>query len=191
MVRITKTILLYVFIICSLIASIFLFMSPIQLENGVYVRNPQSLAPFELRDHQGQPFDEQRLKGHWSLLFFGFSSCPMICPVTLDMLQHVNAQLSEDKKMNIIFVSVDPEHDTVKQLHEYMQPFDSHFTAATGKMNDINSLQRQLHVSVSTTPSSHGTDIILINPQAQIQAYFIFNITSQELLEDLHKMVDG
>ncbi len=189
MVRTTRTILIYVIIITIFIAYIFLHFSPIQLKKGIYVDPPQTIAPFELMDHQGHVFTQTQLTDHWSLLFFGFTSCPMICPVTLDILKQVNEHFPESKKFEIIFVSVDPEHDSVQHLNKYMQPFDKHFIALTGQMSAINALQKQMHVPVSNAPSSHGTEIILINPQAQVQAYFYYPITSQELLQDLNKVI--
>jgi protein SCO1/2 len=171
-----------------IILYIYLNISPIQLKNGIYIKHPQTIAPFTLVDNRGNTYTEKQLDGNWSLLFFGFSSCPMICPVILDTLQQVNEHLPESNKMNIIFVTVDPEHDTVQHLNKYMQSFDNHFVALRGEMSAINALQKQLHVAVSTTPSSHGTEIILINPQGELQAYFNYGISSQALLQDLNKI---
>lgn len=170
--------------------SIFLFRNPIQLNSGTYVSKPSKIKPFELMDHHGNTFSVQQLEGHWSLLFFGFSSCPMICPVTLDKLQQVNMQLPASKKLQMIFVSVDPEHDTIQHLNDYMRAYDPYFIAIRGPMSEINTLQQEFHVHVSKTPQSHGAEIILINPLGQIQAYFNSSITSQELLMDLDKLID-
>lgn len=191
MTRLSKIILFYAIMITMFISYIFLYISPIQLKNGIYVNAPQAIAPFELIDHKGDAFTEMQLEGHWSLLFFGFSSCPMICPGTLETLKHVDENLPASTKIEIIFVSVDPEHDSVQHLNEYMRPFNKNFIAVTGQMSAINALQKQLHVPVSSAPSSHGTEIILINPQAQVQAYFNYPITSQALLYDLNNVFNS
>jgi len=189
-VKMTKIILFYGIMVAMLILIILQYLNPVQLKNGTYVNPPQTIQPFEMTDQNNQVFTQGELNGHWSLLFFGFSSCPMICPGMLETLKQVDQNLPESKHLQIIFVSVDPEHDSVQRLNQYMEPFNKNFIALSGPMSDINALQKQLHVPVSINPKSHGNEMILINPQAQVQAYFKYPITSQELSVDLNKVID-
>ncbi len=82
---------------------------------------PRDIAPFSLTDQNGNAFDNTSLKGHWSLLFFGFTSCPDVCPVTLSALAQVEKKLADSgrkdllDKLKIYFVSVDPDRDDARR----------------------------------------------------------------------------
>lgn len=183
-------ILLYLILIALLISYFVVYRNPIHLENGVYISQIEPVPNFELVDNHGNLFSEATLKGHWSLLFFGFSRCKMVCPLTMSMLNQTYERLSPTKRPQVIFISVDPEHDSVQELNQFVHQFNEHFIALRGPMSAINSLQKQLHITVSASPMSHGTEILLINPEARIQAYFYYPIAASELVADLNRLID-
>ncbi len=189
MSKIYKIAIGYAVIIISIIAYIMMHLSPIRLAKGVYVTNPKPIADFKLIDNQGHEFNEKNLKKHWSLLYFGFSSCGTVCPVTLQVLNQTYERLPKSKRPQVILVSVDPQHDSIQRLNQYVHRFNKNFFALSGPMSKINALQQQLHVTVSREPMSHGTEIVLINPKAEIQAYFYFPITVEVLSSDLKKIL--
>lgn len=188
MVKIITMIFFYVLLILSLITYCLLHPSPVQLEQGVYMQHPLLIKPFELTDNQGSLFTEQNFKGHWSLLFFGFSSCPKVCPLTLHTIKQTYEALAETERPQVILVSVDPEHDSLPRLNEFVHQFNERFIALRGSMPAIRALQNQLHVSVSTTAMSHGNEIVLINPEGKVQAYFYYPIAAQSLRVDLQHL---
>jgi protein SCO1 len=190
MIKIVSIILFYIILTAGLIVYFLFNRSPITLEKGVYISQPKSVIKLELVDNKGNLFTEAQLKGHWSLLFFGFSSCELVCPMTLSMLNQTHEGLPNNKKPKILFISVDPKRDSLPVLNQYMAQFNSHFTALRGEMKAINELQKQLHVSVSSTPMTHGNEILLINPEARVQAYFYYPISAKALISDLKRLIN-
>lgn len=82
---------------------------------------PMVGGPFQLVDQNGRTVDQTMLEGRWSLVFFGFTYCPDFCPTTLATLAATQAQLGADaEKMQIVFISVDPERDTPQALKDYL-----------------------------------------------------------------------
>lgn len=95
---------------------------------GTYLENPSSAPNIMGINWDGAPFHLQELQGQVVLLFFGFTYCPDVCPLALAEMQQVKQQLGEQAdKTAVVFVSVDPERDTVERLAEYIQSFDSTF----------------------------------------------------------------
>lgn len=188
--KIIIAVFFYFILIAGLIIYIAFYHTAVRLEHGVYINQPQPIAQFELIDNHENLFTETKLKGHWSLLFFGFSSCPSICPLTMQMLNQTYESLSKTKKPQVIFISVDPAHDSSQKLNQFIHQFNPHFIALRGDMLAINSLQKQLHVTVSKTPMSHGTEILLINPESKVQAYFYYPISKNALVLDLNRLIN-
>lgn len=106
---------------------------------------PRDLPDFSLIDHRGEAFGLDRLQGDWSLLFFGYTSCPDICPFVLGELARVKETFethpgAEGSMPNVVFVSVDPGRDSQARLAEYMQFFDPSFTGVTGSDAELEKL---------------------------------------------------
>lgn len=188
--KMIKIILFYVIFTLTLIVYFVFHSSSIRLEHGIYMKSPELVPHFELINHQGNKFNENNLKDHWTLLFFGFSSCEMICPLTLNVFNEVYERFPKTKRLQVIFISVDPEHDSLQRLNQFMHHFNDDFIALRGQMPEINTLQKQLHVTVSSTPMSHGTEILLINPEAKVQAYFYYPIAAKDLLLDMQHLIN-
>jgi protein SCO1/2 len=189
MKKIISLIAFYSLFTAALIAYFVFHPSPVRLKYGVYMNQPQAIAPFELIDNRGTLFTEKQLKNHWTLLFFGFSSCPMICPSALQTFNTAYENLPQIKRPQVILISVDPKRDSLQKLNQFIHQFNSDFIALRGELSAINSLQKQLHVPVSITPMSHGREILLINPQAQVQAYFYYPINAEALVLDLNHLI--
>ena len=93
------------------------------LQPGEVVSTGQAQVggPFQLVDQEGRPVDESLLEGKWSLVFFGFTSCPDFCPTTLAALEATKQRLGDKAKdLQIVFISVDPERDTPQALKDYL-----------------------------------------------------------------------
>lgn len=114
--------------------------------NGLLWPDPPAIPAFHLMDHNGQPFTRSELKNHWSLVFFGFTNCPDICPTTLDALAQVEQQLKANALWSeygqVLFVSVDPERDSAERLAEYVQYFSPDFIGATAGEAALRDLTR-------------------------------------------------
>lgn len=140
------------------------------------------LPQFALTDHTGAAFDPARLKNHWSLLFFGFTHCPDVCPTTLGVLaqtERLLADLPAAQRPQVVLVSVDPQRDTPEQLASYVRFFSPSFVGVTGTQQAIDSLTRALGVPVAISKSDngdysvdHSAAIFAIDPQGAWRALF-------------------
>ena len=154
-------------------------------ENGLFVYEvPRRFADFSLINQDGEAFTQQWLQGRWSLLFFGYTWCPDICPITLATIRQFEQVLEEvDEEaagsVQVAMISVDPQRDTPEKLKSYMQYFDEDYVGATGEYIDIFNLARQLNIAFGYQPVegdeylvSHSGEIVLINPEGHFQGFF-------------------
>lgn len=133
---------------------------------------PRIIEPFELVNHQGEPFTLEDLQGQWTLMYFGFATCPDICPMTLSQLAQMVPELTGRIAENtqVVLVTVDPARDTPEVLNEYMAHFNPDFIGVTGEFLPIKRLADNLNVAFNRVGSGddytvdHTGNIILINP---------------------------
>jgi protein SCO1 len=155
------------------------------LTSGTALPAPRPLTTFTLTDHHGQTFDLARLKGAWTLLFFGYTHCPDVCPTTLATLNGMMKKLAEAGPqrvpVHVVFVSVDPQRDTVQRLAEYVPYFNKDFLGVTGTPAQVDAFAAQLNIlhmrGSETAPDGgytvdHTASILLIDPQARFSAIF-------------------
>lgn len=150
--------------------------------NGLYLHEtPRDIGEFSLVDHHGKPFTPERLEGQWSLLFFGFTFCPDICPTTMTFLNQFKASLegTEAQDTQVIMVSVDPARDTVEQLATYVPYFNPEFTGVTGDFLDIHRFATALNTPFRKVPGQgedyqvdHSANVVLINPRGDYHGFF-------------------
>jgi protein SCO1 len=154
-------------------------------EKGTFVLpKPRELAPFSLTDQRGKPFTRESLEGHWTFLYFGFTSCPDICPVTLSVLAQVQKALQESGKpklagdFRVVLVTVDPERDDPATLGTYVEAFSKDFLGVTGTREAIAELATQLNVAFMKVPAEgggytvdHTGNIVIVNPRGHYHAF--------------------
>ncbi|MDY0005318.1 MAG: SCO family protein, partial [Spongiibacteraceae bacterium] len=125
-------------------------MSDAELKaNGAYLfEAARDIGDFRLLNANGQPFVPADLQGHWSLVFFGFTHCPDICPTTLALLKQLYDQLEPGlrRSTQVVLVTVDPARDTPDKLLPYVQYFDPDFVAVTGEFLDIHRFATALNI---------------------------------------------
>lgn len=153
---------------------------------GLLWPNPKALAVFSLEDHGQQTFNLDRLKGKWTFLFFGYTHCPDVCPVTLSVLADAEKRLSKAgqslEDVQVVFVSLDPKRDTQERLQQYVQYFSPGFIGVTGDEEGLSDFTRQLGVVYSVTDRGanddylvdHTASILLTDPSARLVAVFGF-----------------
>lgn len=150
-------------------------------ENGaVLLQTPRKFSNFELTDHLGQPFGLEQLKGQWSLIFFGFTHCPDICPTTMAASAKMYAALEDDAKeqLQVVLISLDPERDTTEKLAEYVPYFSPDFVGATGNQYVLLKLATELNVAFSKVELEnddytidHSGNMILVNPYGHYHGF--------------------
>jgi protein SCO1/2 len=159
---------------------------------------PRPLPEFALLDQDGRPFTRASLQGGWSLLFFGFTNCPDICPNTLGLLQAVKSRLGPGAP-RVVFVSVDPARDTPPVMKAYVAYFDPDFIGASGPEAELKKLADALYLPYALVPTGDGTQyqvehsggLVLVNAQAQAVAYFSPPLQVAPIVEDLRAIVKG
>lgn len=150
--------------------------------NALVLQAPRPLPAFSLVDQAGAPFGQERLAGHWSLVFFGFTHCPDVCPTTLNTLAGVADRLraGDGPVPRVLMVSVDPMRDTPEVLAGYLPYFDPSFTGLTGEMAEVSRLARAVGVAWHYGPAGedggytvdHTASLFLVDPQGRLAAIF-------------------
>ncbi len=150
--------------------------------NGLYLlETPRNFGEIELVDHHGEAFTRDRFLGVWTLVFFGFTYCPDICPTTMTFLNELVGQLegTEAEDTRVVMVSVDPARDTVEQLASYVPYFNPDFTGVTGDFLDIHRFATALNTPFRKVPGQdenyqvdHSANVVLINPRGDYHGFF-------------------
>jgi protein SCO1/2 len=150
--------------------------------NGLYVLDtPRDMGKFSLVDHHGKPFNPARFKDRWSLVFFGFTFCPDICPTTMAFLNDFMASLegTEAQETQVVMVSVDPARDTVEQLATYVPYFNPDFIGVTGEFLEIHRFATALNTPFRKVVGEgdeyqvdHSANVVLINPRGHYHGFF-------------------
>src|SRR5437870_12501813 len=118
-------------------------------------------GPFQLTDQAGQPVTEQNLKGKPTLIFFGFTHCPDVCPTSLFEISEVLKAMGTDAdKVNAWFVSVDPERDTSAAMKDYLSSSDPPLTGLTGEPAAVATVISTSRVYARTVPLAAGASTV-------------------------------
>lgn len=173
---------------------------PNNLEATVFPE-PRELVPFKLIDQDGKDFTPDSLRQKWSLLFFGFTHCPDVCPTTLKVLQELWRGLPDQTRnmTQIAFVTVDPNRDTVPIIKEYVQYFEPSFLGVTGNLGHITAFTRSLGILYEYVSKgegknnygvNHSSQIVLIDPQSRLRAMFPPPHEADEMRKNFQAIVD-
>jgi protein SCO1 len=150
-------------------------------------------GPFELTDQNGRAVTEADFKGHPTLVFFGFTHCPDVCPTTMFDLSEVMRALGADAdRTQGVFVTIDPERDTQAVLKDYLQSFDPHLSALTGNADAIDKMAREYRVYYKKVPlddgsytMDHTTIVYLMDKSGRFVRPFSLKRTPQAAAADL------
>lgn len=140
--RIALFLLMLVMMIGSFVAFMTLTkkpeVNPFSKKEVTHTGTPAIGGAFTLTNQSGKTVSDADFRGKYMLVYFGYTFCPDVCPADLLTISSAMQALGEDAdKIAPVFISVDPERDTVEQLHTYMQNFDPRITALTGSREDI------------------------------------------------------
>jgi protein SCO1/2 len=183
-------------------------VQPINI-NGTIVSKPKNIPNFTLNSGNGQTFDDSKLLSNWSIMFFGYTRCPDICPTTLNTLSTMYKNLNNVPKHQmpkIIFVSIDSDHDHDQKNEgdnkaaKYSQYFNNNFIGLTGSKAQIDELTKGLGVVVqkinndSNDPENyvydHSSTLYVINPRGQLQAILTAPHKPEELAKNIKSILN-
>ncbi|MGB5258445.1 MAG: SCO family protein [Woeseiaceae bacterium] len=182
----------------ALAAGIFLavrMQEPAAPTTAFVLPAPTPLPEFSLVDQYGQVATRDSFRDQWSLVFFGFTHCPDICPATLQILSAARRTLSEngqDPLPRIVLVSVDPERDTPELMAQYLDYFGTGNLGITGNLDEVTKLTKGLGIFFEKRPGvdnnyavDHSAAVLLVNPAAEFHALFSGTHVSENFVRDL------
>lgn len=149
-----------------------------KLQAATLLPEPRSLPDIALTDATGHPLHLRDLRGDFTLVFFGFTNCPDVCPLTLKALADARAELARRAPRltppKVVFISVDPARDSAERIAAYLRNFDPEFIGATAAESALEPLLSALGVSVEKHVHGgpeynvvHGTAVYFLNADAQ------------------------
>ncbi len=173
-----------------------------QLVTGTWLEPSRPLADFTLIDSQGRKFGSANLRGHWTIMFFGYTNCPDFCPTTLSTLAALDKQLRTQQGAvlpQVVFVSVDAKRDTPAQLAKYVPYFDPSFVGLTAAdQPSIEAVAKKLGVAVIITPTEggnytvdHSGELFVLDPAGRLAALLTGPFTVQALAADWQRIIAG
>ncbi len=201
MIRRQAVYFLIAILVIAAFASLYIFRKeapPAPEIHGILLDTPKPLVTFALEDMNGRPFTDQSFLNHWSLVFFGFSSCPDICPLTMSVLNQAIDMIKEKGLPipQVVFVSVDPERDTPEKLKQYVEHFNPNFIGVTGNERQLAEFSRQVgvvfekvYIDENEYLVDHSGSIALINGNGAIHAIFTPPIDAQNIANDYANIV--
>jgi len=169
------------------------------LDNAVLYPQPRPVPEFRLQQADGRPLTPADWRGRWNVVYFGYASCPDVCPTTLASFKQAWKVLGERglaERVRFDFVSVDPQRDTPEQLGKYVAFFSPDFIAATGSDEQLTALTRSLGLLYSRTTNAdgaievdHSGSAVIIDPDAHLVGIFRPPFAAAALVHDLAALI--
>jgi protein SCO1 len=169
-------------------------VTSVPLESGTWLPQPRSLSEFHLQDLSGADFDLQSLRGEPTLLFFGFTNCPDVCPTTLATLTQVqrSAPLPGTR---VVFVTIDPERDSAANLQVYLGAFSKSFIGARGDapalaplLKSLNAIAVRQNLPDGSYTMDHSATLYLLDTHGRLVAVFSPPFSAPRLTADLRRV---
>lgn len=188
-------------------------------EHALFYQQARPISAFTLTDESGQAFTNAHLQRKWSLVFFGYTSCPDVCPSTLQNLNFIYDELTAiASNSQILLVTVDPQRDSTAKLAQYIAYFNKDFKALRAEHDVLFPFARNLGMMYAITSKEkskdvdkeggeqggdesywvdHSASLVLINPEGKVAAIFkpeqvvgeLPSINNEKLLSDYQKIV--
>lgn len=156
-------------------------------------------GPFSMVDQEGRTVTEETLKGKWSLIYFGYTYCPDVCPTSLSVMTQALDILEPAVAAEVVpvFVSVDPERDTVEQLALYHESFHPSFLMLTGTPEQVRQTAKAYRVYYRKAENDSATEYLmdhssityLMNPEGEYATHFGHDVTPEGMADTLRKLV--
>jgi protein SCO1 len=165
--------------------------------------NPFEKPPLILTDTHGESYDLRKAtQGKPTLIYFGYTNCPDVCPLTMSNIAIAKKSLSQtdQDKLQVVFVTTDPERDTPASLGEWLRAQDPEFIGLTGDFATIQAGARRLGIGIEpatkekdgTVNSMHGTQVVAFSPKTDM-GYVLYgeDATADDYAKDLPKIIKG
>lgn len=170
--------------------------------NGIELKPAKPKHDFTLVDTEGRPFAfREATDGRVTLLFFGYTACPDICPVHMANIAAVLERLTpgERGRVKVVFVSTDPERDTPERLRTWLAHFDSSFVGVRGPISDVNRIEQEFGLAASfndaespgdtTYGVGHAGQVLAFTPDDSLRVMYPFGTRQQDWAKDLPRLI--
>ncbi len=157
-------------------------------------------GPFSLTDQHGKRVTDKDFRGKYMLVDFGYTYCPDVCPTELQMITDAMGKLGAKAEDVVpIFITIDPQRDTVKQMADFISNFYPHMEGLTGTPEEIKEAAQAYRVYYAKADNSSGDDylmdhstfIYLMDPKGEYVTHFTYGITADQLAERVSKAIAG
>ncbi|WP_312891175.1 SCO family protein [Mesorhizobium silamurunense] len=156
-------------------------------------------APFALTDQKGVPITEAAFRGHPSVVFFGFTHCPEVCPTTLfELAGWLKAMGDDGKDLNAYFVTVDPERDTPQIINSYVSNFSDRITGITGDPDKVHAMAKAFGIywkKVDTGDGDytmdHTASVLLLNAKGEFAGTIAYGESADTAIAKLKRLAAG
>mgnify|MGYP001054374529 CR=1 FL=1 len=175
-------------------------VEPPQTERATVFPAARAVPALDLVDQDGKPLGPDFFKGHWTLVFFGFTQCPDVCPTTLTTLAEAMKQLGPDAdRVQGVFVTVDPERDTAELLKQYVPAFDPRFVGLRGDAAQTEAVAKEFRIIFQKVPGrtpetytvDHSAGIFLFDPAGRLRVYEGHGQPPDVLAHDLRLLLES
>ncbi len=186
--------------ICFLFLAVSALMGSVRAEESELPYNQTFGGDFRLPSSRGAELSLSDLQGQVVLMTFGYTSCPDVCPITMGQLDSVYKQLGEKAdRVQLLFVSFDPERDNPEQLKQYLAFFDERYIGLTGTPEQIEQVADQYGVfyirrdigSAAGYTFAHSNHVYLLDQQGRLRRFYDLDSQSDELRRDIRYLVNG
>ena len=165
---------------------------------GTFYEDPPEAADFELTSADGGRLRLSELEGKIVLLFFGFTSCPDVCPATLGIAKRIIEELGDKSgRLAFLFITVDPERDTPEKLNTYVQNFHESIIGLTGSEEELSSVREDYGICAAKVPLKsgigytvdHTARVYLIDNERRLRLTYAFGTPYEDILQDIKQIL--
>lgn len=166
---------------------------------GMAMEPPQPAPELRLTDHLGRPFSLASHRGQAVLLYFGYTFCPDACPATMVLFGQVREQLAEQaERVQMVFVTVDPERDTTERLRAYLSHFDPTILGLTGEPDAVAEVLKAYGIFAQKVPvessatgylMDHTALVYLVDPEGRLRVMFPFGMGAADMAHDVKQVL--
>jgi protein SCO1 len=194
--------------------SVYKFSPPAELAAAQLLPTPAALPNTVLENHRGEVVTQAIFQGQWSLVFFGFTSCPDVCPLELQKMGKLLRLAGNKNAMQVVFVSVDPERDSAEKMADYVTFFHENMMGVRGKNTNVAQLAQFFGASydrsvilddkVLSVPAgidmpsnagdtyqvNHSTRFFIVNPKGELMGSFAPPHEVDRILSDMKTLMN-